>query len=164
MEVSAPGLSRYLREDDRIHIADRLREKATIRQIAAELGRSSSTISREIRRNGIADGGKPSRWACRPHAAHRRAEQRRPRPKPGEIGQNPRLREFIQRHLELRWSPEQICQSLRARFPDQPEMHVTHETMVRAAGCPSTRARTNRRLPPRRSRRGTWCWTRPDRN
>ncbi|WP_253784080.1 hypothetical protein [Nocardia amikacinitolerans] len=34
VEVSAPGLSRYLREDDRIHIADRLREKATIRQIA----------------------------------------------------------------------------------------------------------------------------------
>ncbi|MFF0629955.1 helix-turn-helix domain-containing protein [Streptomyces sp. NPDC004296] len=33
------------------HIADRLREKAAIRAIAAELGRSPSTISREIRRN-----------------------------------------------------------------------------------------------------------------
>ncbi|WP_425425355.1 helix-turn-helix domain-containing protein [Amycolatopsis saalfeldensis] len=40
--------SRYLGEDDRVHIADRLREQATIRQIAAELGRSPSTISREI--------------------------------------------------------------------------------------------------------------------
>ena len=45
------GPSRYLREEDRIHIADRLREKATVRAIAAELGRSPSTISREIRRN-----------------------------------------------------------------------------------------------------------------
>ncbi|MGW4889571.1 helix-turn-helix domain-containing protein, partial [Streptomyces murinus] len=43
--------SRYLQEHDRIHIADRLREKASVRQIAAELGRSPSTISREIRRN-----------------------------------------------------------------------------------------------------------------
>lgn len=43
--------SRYLREDERIHIADRLQEKTPIRAIAAELGRSPSTISREIRRN-----------------------------------------------------------------------------------------------------------------
>jgi transposase, IS30 family len=48
---SAP--SRYLCEADRIHIADRLREKATVRAIASELGRSPSTISREIRRNGM---------------------------------------------------------------------------------------------------------------
>ncbi|WP_405749297.1 helix-turn-helix domain-containing protein [Streptomyces sp. NBC_01411] len=52
MEASAPGPSRYLREVDRIHIADRLREKASIRTIAAELGRSPPTISREIHRNG----------------------------------------------------------------------------------------------------------------
>ncbi|MFH0177078.1 helix-turn-helix domain-containing protein [Streptomyces cacaoi] len=44
--------SRYLREADRVHMADRLLEKATIRAIAAELGRSPSTISRKVRRNG----------------------------------------------------------------------------------------------------------------
>jgi len=49
--VPPSGPSRYLREGDRIHIAERLREKATVRAIAAELGRSPSTISREIRRN-----------------------------------------------------------------------------------------------------------------
>ncbi|MFE3003441.1 helix-turn-helix domain-containing protein [Nocardia sp. NPDC059246] len=79
-----------------------------MRQIAAELGRSPSTISREIRRNGMPLRGNESRWAYRPHAAQRRAEARRPRPKPGKIGQNPRLREFIADHLRLRWSPEQI--------------------------------------------------------
>ncbi|MET7631085.1 helix-turn-helix domain-containing protein, partial [Streptomyces sp. NPDC005499] len=47
-EAPPSGPSRYLREADRIHIADRLREKATIRAIAAELGRSPSTVSREI--------------------------------------------------------------------------------------------------------------------
>ncbi|GGS35761.1 hypothetical protein GCM10010253_06910 [Streptomyces badius] len=50
--VPPSGPSRYLRADERIHIADRFREKASIRAIAAELGRSPSTISREIRRNG----------------------------------------------------------------------------------------------------------------
>lgn len=130
VEASAPGPSRYLREEDRIHIADRLREKASIRRIAAELGRSPSTVSREIRRNGALWSN--GQWVYRPHAAHRRAEQRRPRPKPGKIGQNPGLREFIQQRLELRWSPEQVCHALRAAFPDRPEMHVVHETIYQA--------------------------------
>ncbi|MEE4488663.1 IS30 family transposase [Streptomyces sp. BE230] len=129
-EAPVAGPSRYLREADRIHIADRLRENASIRQIAAELGRSPSTISREIRRNSALWRGKD--WVYRPYAAHRRAEQRRPRPKPGKISQNPELRDFIQHRLERRWSPEQICQDLRAHFPGRPEMHVTHETIYQA--------------------------------
>ncbi|MFC9916811.1 IS30 family transposase [Streptomyces sp. NPDC127197] len=122
--------SRYLREADRVHIADRLQEKATIRAIAAELGRSPSTISREIRRNRtvLANG----RWRYRPFAAQRRADARRPRPKTGKIGQNPELHDFIQSHLALRWSPEQICHALRRRFTHRPEMHVTHETIYQA--------------------------------
>ncbi|MFF8989458.1 IS30 family transposase [Streptomyces sp. NPDC014983] len=127
-EVVPPrGPSRYLREDDRIHIADRLREKATVRAIAAELGRSPSTISREIRRNRH-----PANGQYRPHAAQARADARRPRPKPGKIGRNPELRDFIQHRLRLRWSPEQICQALRAQFPQRPEMHVVHETVYQA--------------------------------
>lgn len=122
--------SRYLCEADRIHIADRLREMATVRTIAAELGRSPSTISREIRRNRtvLSDG----RWYYRPHAAQRRADKRRPRPKAAKIGQNPELRDFIQDYLARRWSPEQICHALRRRFPDRPEMHVVHETIYQA--------------------------------
>ncbi|MEJ8670562.1 IS30 family transposase [Streptomyces sp. MS1.AVA.1] len=122
---SAP--SRYLDEADRIHIADRLREKATVRAIAAELGRSPSTVSREIRRNRH-----PTNGQYRPHAAQARADARRPRPKPGKIGQNPQLRDFIQDRLMLRWSPEQISHALRRHFADRPEMHVTHETIYQA--------------------------------
>jgi transposase, IS30 family len=125
--VPPEGPSRYLREADRIHIADRLREKVTIRQIAGELGRSPSTISREIRRNRH-----PANGQYRPHAAQSRADARRPRPKLGKIRQNPDLGAFIQRYLDLRWSPEQICQALRAHFPDRPEMHVVHETIYQA--------------------------------
>ncbi|MCP8713028.1 IS30 family transposase [Streptomyces sp. AC04842] len=124
------GPSRFLREEDRLHIADRLREKASIRQIAAELGRSPSTVSREVRRNRtVLPNGS---WYYRPYAAQRRADKRRPRPKAGKIGQNPKLRDFIQARLALRWSPEQICRVLRIRFPDRPEMHVTHETIYQA--------------------------------
>ncbi|MFI8636067.1 IS30 family transposase [Streptomyces chartreusis] len=130
VEPEPAGPSRYLGEFDRIHIADRLREKASIRTIAAELGRSPSTISREVRRNRtvLPDG----RWYYRPHAAQRRADKRKPRPKTGKIGQNLELRDFIQDHLALRWSPEQICHALRRRFPDRSEMHVVHETIYQA--------------------------------
>ncbi|GAA3801065.1 hypothetical protein GCM10022206_45140 [Streptomyces chiangmaiensis] len=129
--VAPPSASsRYLCEADRIYIADRLREKASIRAIAAKLGRSPSTISREVHRNRTVDPH--GQWHYRPYAAQVRAESRRPRPKPGKISQNLELRAFIQDRLDLRWSPEQICQALRARFPDRPEMHVVHETVYQA--------------------------------
>ncbi|MFF4583877.1 IS30 family transposase [Streptomyces sp. NPDC001389] len=125
--VPPSASSRYLREGDRIHIADRLREKATVRAIAAELGRSPSTVSREIRRNRH-----PVNGQYRPFAAQARADDRRPRPKPRKISQNPELRAAVQAGLDERWSPEQICQALRAQFPDRPEMHVVHETVYQA--------------------------------
>ncbi|MFD9607013.1 IS30 family transposase [Streptomyces sp. NPDC059970] len=121
---------RYLGADERIHIADRLREKASIRTIAAELGRSPSTISREIRRNGALWRG--TEWTYRPYAAQARADARRPRPKAGKISRCPQLRNYIQERLERRWSPEQIVHQLRRDFPHDPEMRVTHETIYQA--------------------------------
>ncbi|OKI40106.1 hypothetical protein A6A29_40080 [Streptomyces sp. TSRI0281] len=61
-----------------------------------------------------------------------RADARRPRPKSGKIGRNTALRDFIQDGLDRKWSPEQICESLRRTFPDQPQMHVVHETIYQA--------------------------------
>ncbi|GAB3998181.1 hypothetical protein GCM10029992_23260 [Glycomyces albus] len=68
----------------------------------------------------------------RPHAAQRRCEARRARPKTSKIAANRSLRSFIQRHLDLRWSPEQISNTLQQRFPDRPEMHVACETIYQA--------------------------------
>lgn len=102
--MAAPGgASRYLREDERIVIADRVREKASMRAIATELGRSPSTISREIRRNAHVPSG-----VYRPHAAQARAEARRPRPKISKLAANPEPRRVVQEGLDARWSPEQI--------------------------------------------------------
>ncbi|MGW2478113.1 IS30 family transposase [Streptomyces sp. NPDC001665] len=126
----AMSSGRYLRDDERLHIADRLREKATIRAIAAELGCSPSTVSREIRRSSTTDPRGQRHY--RPHAAQARADVRRRRPKVGKIAQNAELRDFIQHRLTLRWSPEQICNALRAQLPDRPEMQVVHETVYQA--------------------------------
>jgi transposase len=107
--VPPSSSSRFLREDERIYIADRLREKATVRAIAAELGRSPSTISREIRRNRTV--GTRGQWHYRPYAAQARADGRRPRPKPRKVHQNPELWDFVQAGLDRRWSPEQILET-----------------------------------------------------
>lgn len=121
------GPSRYLTEDERVQIADLVREETSIRGIARLLGRAPSTISREIRRNRH-----PGYGGYRPHAAHVRALARRPRPKPSKIGQRRPLRDFIQDLLKLKWSPEQICRALRKRFPEQPDLHLVHETIYQA--------------------------------
>ncbi|MER7847430.1 IS30 family transposase [Kitasatospora sp. NPDC096077] len=128
--VPPSGDSRYLSEDERIYIADRLRDKATVRAIAAELGRSPSTISREIRRNRT--DSTRGQWHYRPYAAQARADARWPRPKPRRITGNPELRDAVQAMLDERWSPEQICHALRRQFPDRPEMRVVHETVYQA--------------------------------
>lgn len=119
--------SRYLSVDERIYIVDRIREKATVRAIATELGPSPSTISRETRRNQHPDSG-----VYRPHAAQARAEARRPRPKLAKIEQHYELRQFIQERRDWRWSPEQICQALPSAFPERPELHVVPETVYQA--------------------------------
>jgi IS30 family transposase/uncharacterized protein YoaH (UPF0181 family) len=121
------GSGRFLGEDDRIAIADRLREGASIRAIARELGRAPSTVSRELRRNAH-----PVSGAYRPHAAGARAAERRPRPKERRLAADDELRAFVQAHLDLRWSPEQISRALRRHFPDRPEMHVAHETIYQS--------------------------------
>lgn len=121
---------RYLSEAERIQIADLLREGASIRAIAAELGRAPSTVSREIRRNRTE--GTRERWHYRPHAAQARANERRARPKPGKLAVNQDLHDTVQSWLNVKWSPEQISQMLRREFPDRADMRVCHETIYQA--------------------------------
>jgi transposase, IS30 family len=98
----------------------------TMRAIARRLGRSPSTISRELRRNADRDGG------YRPTTAHARAFERASRPKPAKLATNLRLREIVQDDLRRRRSPEQIAGRLRRRFPDDREMWVSTETIYQS--------------------------------
>jgi transposase, IS30 family len=127
--AAGPGCvssSRFLSADERVYLADRLREGASQRQVAVEMGRAPSTISREVRRNRGADG------CYRPYAAQVCAQTRRPRPKPGKIAVNQRLREWVQQGLDRKWSPEQISMKMRQVFADDPQMRVCHETIYQA--------------------------------
>jgi transposase, IS30 family len=98
----------------------------TIRVIARRLGRSPSTVSRELRRNADRDGG------YRATTAHARAFERAGRPKPAKLATNVRLRAIVQDDLGRRFSPEQIAGRLRRRFPEDPEMWVSTETIYRS--------------------------------
>ena len=122
-EISA----RYLSEDERVVIADLRRHGQTVRGIAAGLGRSPATVSRELRRNRDPDSGQ-----YRPFTAQRLAAGRRARPGRGKLLRDPVLRQFVADRLETRWSPEQISHALRREFPGNPERHVVHETIYQA--------------------------------
>ena len=78
--------------------------------IARRLGRSSSTISREV----AANGGRRRYRACR---ADQAAVRRMRRPKRSKLVVCPRLRAAVEDKLELRWSPQQISGWLVEQFP-----------------------------------------------
>jgi IS30 family transposase len=92
--------------------------------IAAELGRSVSTVSREVGSNGGRD-------AYRAWQAHRRAEQQARRPKPCKLDRQP-LVEVVTEWLEELWSPREIAGRLRLEFPHDPMMQVSHETIYQS--------------------------------
>src|SRR6195952_5575703 len=123
-----PGATspRYLSEEERILIGDLLAAGHTQRSVAAELGRSPSTISREIRRNTSSAGN------YRPFGAHRKALSRRPRPRAGKLASDNVLRDFVQAKLEQRWRPQQICHALPIEFPGEKKRHLVHETIYQA--------------------------------
>jgi IS30 family transposase len=99
----------------------------TIRVIARRLGRSPSTVSRELSRNADPRGG-----GYRATTAHALAYERASRPKPAKLHTNLALRELVQDDLLRRFSPEQIAGRLRRRFPDNPETWVSMETIYQS--------------------------------
>jgi predicted transcriptional regulator len=100
--------ARYLSQDERIEIADLRHAGLGIRQIADQLGRAPSTISRELRRNATAGG-------YRPFEARRRATANRARNHRRRLETNDELRQLVAELLVQRWSPEQIS---RRRYPE----------------------------------------------
>jgi transposase, IS30 family len=119
---------RYLSLLERQRIATLHRQGLGVRAIATRLGRSPSTVSRELRRNtcphdrGIYDGD----------LAHARARQRSRRPRRSRLLEDTGLRAQVQAKLELEWSPEQIAAWLRRTYPDRPGWQVCHETIYQA--------------------------------
>ena len=98
-----------------------------MRAMARMLGRSASTISRELERNTLAELPYAS------HSAQVCSQGRRQAARPTRkldmqgVGWS-----VVLTLLDWRWSPQQIAGTLKRVFPNEPERHVSHETIYTA--------------------------------
>jgi len=155
-----PPTGRFLSLEERLRVADLRLAGEGVRAIATELGRSPSTVSRGLTRNGPAPAVRGGRKYA-PYAAHKRAELAGRRPKVSKFD-DAELAWVVQAKLCVKWSPEQISLHLGKHFGDRAEMQVCPETIYQALfvqGRGHLRAdlhqhlRTGRAV--RRPRRGT---------
>lgn len=157
----APSSGRYLTLNEREEIAILKAKGCGVRQIAREVGRPPSTISRELRRNAATRTGTSEYRAV---TAQWHAERRARRPKVAKLAENDELREYVQDRLAGKiakpngelvfgpeipwigrrhgrradrrwakaWSPEQIANRLVLDFPDDDSMRISHEAIYQA--------------------------------
>ena len=97
----------------------------SIRSMASLLGRSPSTVSREVCRNGGYD-------QYRAAVADEQAWVRARRPKRCKLAAHAWLRRAVARQLRLNWSPEQIAGWLKRTHPEDEAYQVSHETIYRS--------------------------------
>ena len=100
---------------------------SSIREIARNLQRAASTVSREVARHGGRDL-RGSRASKADHQAWKSAL----RPRPCLLALHKQLRTIVARKLILNWSPEQISGWLKRRYPSNESMRVSHETIYRS--------------------------------
>ena len=117
--------SAHLTIEEREEIRAGLSAKRSIREIARQLNRAPSTISREIERN------RGKRW-YKAVNADRRAWRNAKRPKLCVLAKNLRLRALVIEKLQLNWSPEQISGWLKVSLPRQQGMHISFETIYKS--------------------------------
>jgi IS30 family transposase len=157
----APLSGRYLSFEEREEIALLKARGCGVREIARRMGRSPSTISRELRRNAATRSGG---LEYRATTAQWHAERRARRPKSAKLAANPVLRRYVQdrlagvfaapdgtsvpgpevrwigrrhgrrqdRRWAMSWSPEQIANRLLVDFPDDDSMRISHEGIYQA--------------------------------
>ncbi len=110
---------------EREEISRGLANNLTLRTIALQLGRSPSTISREINRNG---GDTNYRAVEADQAAWDRAR----RPKLCKLARNQSLARIVAGKLQKKWAPEQIAGWLKTEYPGEECNQVSHETIYRS--------------------------------
>lgn len=91
----------------------KLQEGKSLRQIAKEMGRSPSTLSREYRRNGKKDGGYNAWWACSMYLYRRKRCVRTYR-----LDADPELLAFTLGGLSKYWSPQIITAKWKQLHPN----------------------------------------------
>jgi IS30 family transposase len=156
-----PLSGRYLSFTEREEIAILNARGCGVREIASQLGRSPSTISRELRRNAATRSGSLEYRAI---TAQWHADRRVKRPKVAKLAANDVLRDYVQQRLAgmvagpdgttiggphvpwlgrrhgrrqdrrwaTSWSPQQISNRLRLDFPDNESMRISHEAIYQS--------------------------------
>jgi IS30 family transposase len=156
----APPSGRFLSLAEREEIALLRAQQFGIREIARRIGRSPSTISRELIRNAATRSGYVEYRAT---TAQWHAERRARRPKIAKLASNEALRKYVQDRLggkitneagkhvgpqlswsrrrhgrrqdrswATSWSPQQIANRLLIDFPDDESMRISHEAVYQA--------------------------------
>jgi IS30 family transposase len=121
----ADPVGRYLSFAEREEILRLDGAGAGVRQIADRLGRSPSTISRELRRGATRRGY----WAS---VAQAGVDSGRRTPRAAKLATNLPLRREVETRLKLKNSPAQIAGRLKIDFPNDPEMQVSTETIYQS--------------------------------
>lgn len=94
-------------------------------KIAQKLGRSRSTITRELTRNKYTHNSYYADLANRKafsRSMYRKSDK-------DKISTNKALQNFVHQKLALRWSPDQISVTLKRLYPNDKTMNVSHETI-----------------------------------
>jgi len=118
----------HLSIQEREQISRGLAQGLSLREIGRKLGRSASTVSREIKRNAQAEYA-AERGYLAWEAQHLARRRRRCARRPCKLSQPGWLRAYVRRCLRRRWSPQQIAAQLRRKYPHQPEKWVSHQTI-----------------------------------
>lgn len=115
---------RHLSLFERETVSQLLVQRRNLTEIAKAIGRSKSTLSREISRTKL------TRYGYRAFTAQVLCNRRKAFPKKHKkIENNKRLREYIHQHLRFGWSPEQIANRLKMDYPTNKNMQASHETI-----------------------------------
>ena len=110
---------------EREEISRGIASHLSMRTIAAQLGRSASTISREVKRNGGYDNYRAAQ-------AEQAAWDRAHRPQLCKLACHRSLSRIVAAKLQLNWSPEQIAGWLKTEYPGEECHQVSHETIYRS--------------------------------
>ena len=111
---------KHLTVEEREKIQELLWQKASIRNIAIAIGRSPSSIARELKRNYP-----PEQKRYAPRLANERALAKRKSRGRTERLKNDQIRNYVIFHLKKRWSPEQISNTIKETINED----VSHEAV-----------------------------------